>query len=145
MADLKDLAVRYLAACSSLGIPGWKPGMLTANRYRVVRVTDGLPMAVSEDDQTDSELWALAWDWIPDLSDPPTLGAVLATARTAWNDQDLCLMPRWKALVGHRLGSATELCSGETEAEVLVKVLEIAVFPWSESSPSSLHEVMPAS
>jgi hypothetical protein len=106
--------------------------MLTTNRYRVVRVVEGLPMGVSEDDQTDSSLWALAWDSTPDLSDPPTLGAVLAAARAAWNDRALHLLPHWHVSVEHRIGTATVLCSGETEAEALVKALELAALPYGD-------------
>jgi hypothetical protein len=63
---------------------------------------------------------------MPDLTDPATLGCLLALAREAWDDCE--------AFVGRRAGSWTfetlnplaPLVTASTEAEALVAALEAA-------------------
>ena len=68
---------------------------------------------------------------IPDLTDPATLGCVLALVREAWDDECLCILPvdygpggvRWAC----RLTATGTFCTGQfwpTEIGALVDALE---------------------
>jgi len=66
---------------------------------------------------------------IPDLSDPATLGCLLALVREAWNDHSLCAndagpydLMFWHVYTDDR--NVSEGC--QTEAEALVAALEAA-------------------
>ena len=107
----------------------WMPGMLAAldgiggdYRARVCRVDNGLFWS----DATPLP-YALA-SYVPDLSDPATLGCLLALVRKAWGDPTLCVVldtsdGRW--CVGcWEDGLAMRGRGGATEAEALVAALE---------------------
>ena len=69
----------------------------------------------------DDGSWALGIDPLPDLTDPATLGCVLALVREAWDDRYLCasLSPR-------KLWMVDGWSLHDTEAEALVAALEAA-------------------
>jgi hypothetical protein len=62
---------------------------------------------------------------LPDLTDPATLGCLLALVREAWNDAKVHVLVdsgvRWECVDRHNVHS-----SGMTEAEALVDALEYA-------------------
>jgi hypothetical protein len=124
------LAARYRAACRALGIPVWRTGMLAAfpsGRTLRIEHPDGL---CPSDDVVGR----------PDLTDPATLGCLLAAVReawacpilrTSWEGPDLSpgeALPEttpgrlcWRAwLPGYPVGH------GATEADALVTALEAA-------------------
>ena len=102
----------------------WMPGMIALSQYRV---TD-------QDAETDEPTpWV---DDVPDLSDPATLGCLLALVREAWGDAtaDVIHFDVWKTngTWGHEwtvqcrdAGRFTK-SRGATEAEALVAALEAA-------------------
>ena len=68
-------------------------------------------------------------DRLPDLTDPATLGCLLALVREAWGDPSLCAndaghydLMFWHVYTGYR--NVSEGC--QTEAEALVAALEAA-------------------
>lgn len=67
---------------------------------------------------------------LPDLSDPATLGCLLALVREAWGDPHAgsrWMKPDWKVLVQRRgYINHTVVGVGRTEAEALVRALEAA-------------------
>jgi hypothetical protein len=72
-------------------------------------------------------------DALPDLTDPATLGCVLALVREAWgNDFEQVWLEwypplrRWGILGGHAAARPILVASGSTEAEALVAALEAA-------------------
>jgi len=70
-------AARYRAACAALGLPVWRPGMLSTHGARVLGA--GLwasPSGVTFADENLGEE--------PDFTDPATLGCLLAAVREAW-------------------------------------------------------------
>ena len=105
----------------------WMPGML---RLRVTspgmrdyllregRVPDGGDPWVYED-----------WLVIPDLTDPATVGCLLALVREAWGDPTLCVVldtsdGRWCVGCWEDNGIAMRGRGGATETEALVNALE---------------------
>lgn len=116
---MSDLAKRAVA-CKHWR---WMPGMLAivgAERQRVL-----------------SEKLPAYPDWIPDLTDPATLGCLLALVREAWTDPGIsCVIGLyrngiyyWRVVDGRRQGSdfyAMSQIMRLTEAEALVVALEAA-------------------
>ena len=108
----------------------WMPGMLAAldgiggdYRARVCRADNGLFWS----DATPLP-YALA-SYVPDLSDPATLGCLLALVRKAWGDPTLCVVldtsdGRWCVGCWEDNGIAMRGRGGATEAEALVDALE---------------------
>ena len=108
----------------------WMPGMLAAldgiggdYRARVCRVDNGLFWS----DATPLP-YALA-SYVPDLSDPATLGCLLALVRKAWGDPTLCVVldtsdGRWCVGCWEDNGIAMRGRGGATETEALVNALE---------------------
>ena len=67
-------------------------------------------------------------DALPDLSDPATLGCLLALVREAWGDLGMFARPRvgkvrpdWAVFTGQ---NSDFVCAASTEAEALVVALE---------------------
>ena len=108
----------------------WMPGMLAAldgiggdYRARVCRADNGLFWS----DATPLP-YALA-SYVPDLSDPATLGCLLALVRKAWGDPTLCVVldtsdGRWCVGCWEDNGIAMRGRGGATETEALVNALE---------------------
>ena len=66
---------------------------------------------------------------LPDLTDPPTLGCLLALVREAWGDSDIYFgsslstkRKRWSWV----MGGGDCIGQGDTEAEALLATLEAA-------------------
>ena len=111
--NMKQLGMRA-TACRAWR---WMPGMIALSQYRV---TD-------QDAETDEPTpWV---DDVPDLTDPATLGCVLALVREAWKEEDMGAFryddKRW--CVEYTLGERQHRAFyGATEAEALVAALEAA-------------------
>ena len=63
--------------------------------------------------------------WLPDLTDPATVGCLLALVREAWGDPWVRVEPmsrEWRTLHS----KAAPFCAGPTEAAALVAALEAA-------------------
>lgn len=116
----------------------WMPGMRTSEGWRVIRgSTESRCMAYDEN----PENWQVADNYIqdgtlPDLSDPATLGCLLALVREAWEPHrgrdPICSTMQWAGMwgVGARCGAegfaAIVLPTQPTEAAALVAALEAA-------------------
>lgn len=122
-------ADRYRAACAALGLPVWRPGMLSTHGTRLLG----------------AGLWASKSGVVfydeciveaPDFTDPATLGCLLAAVREAWQDHGLATVGRyqhagrrWALVTGHRHGStlrAVAAVEHDTEADALIAALEAA-------------------
>ena len=124
--DLIALA-RRAVACKGWR---WMPGMLTSNGGRV--------FAVDEDGSCRLDFGAEEvpfWctpetmrKMTPDLSDPATLGCLLALVREAWESPkaNLSWVTDDKCMVVFAPGHAQRFLLGDTEAEALIAALERA-------------------
>lgn len=125
MTPTSDMTLEDLARLA-VTLPGWRwmAGMLTDTGYRVIRPAnkapdEPCPMGVAEDDGTDPEPWPLAYNWLPDLSDPATLGCVRVLVSEAAG-QRVGLVPVYGA-GGTWLAQAVKDGEyGPTEAHALV-------------------------
>lgn len=124
----------------------WTPGMRDIAGWRVLSVdgVDGNKYLIAcEVDSEDPDgnpqeqgeaIWNIGLAWPPDLTDPGTLGCLLALVREAWDDplvttkywpgpaEWTCYSNKCSALLpGYHLAA-----QGETEAETLVAALEAA-------------------
>lgn len=136
----------------------WMPGMLAfadlaKQGGRVCRVDHQIELALDErkidedggewHTQMRSSTNALTvdgrdrWNHLPDLTDPATLGCLLALVREAWNDPGIaCVTSSYsngqyyrRVVDGHHHGSTFQTMSQATyltEAEALVAALEAA-------------------
>ena len=100
----------------------WRPGMKVsalsdACPPRPMRIADDLRLWRPYSDQT-----------LPDLTDPATLGCLLALVRKAWRQPTLyCHYSHGMWTVeGFDLASPMDLPGADTEAEALVRALEAA-------------------
>lgn len=122
-ADLEALA-RRAVACRHWR---WMLGMTTQGGCRVLRrdpdgYTIGYPVKIGH-------MTEVRRDALPDLSDPATLGCLLALVREAWGDP--CATSRaycgyWGVLRPDGDMSCWHIARGATEAEALVFALEAA-------------------
>jgi hypothetical protein len=110
------------------------PGMLDDDGYRCVGVyDDGTSCWVYEGEACTSRVQTPA---LPDLTDPATLGCVLALVREAWatngvvfvgvEPADRCDPTAGLEVWLHWMGACNECFHGATEAEALVLALEAA-------------------
>jgi hypothetical protein len=110
----------------------WMPGMRTDSKFaRVVAADeDGAPCAAEEGATTDDchAVWMDNVPVLPDLTDPATLGCVLALVRKAWESPkaNLSWVTDDKCMVVFDTGHAQKFLLASTEAEALVAALESA-------------------
>ncbi|NBW13110.1 MAG: hypothetical protein EBR82_34325, partial [Caulobacteraceae bacterium] len=101
-------------------------------RFRVVWLTEDM---IGESDQT-SYFWKNVPDIFPDLSDPATIGCLLALVREAWpaGEATTNVHANYSPERGHYRQWSCYYCTGgdwrqalaDTEAEALVAALEAA-------------------
>lgn len=108
----------------------WMPGMLAVSRGRIIDSdSDGYTVAYIRG----GTVYVVAPDDTPDLSDPATLGCLLALVREAWDDPRLSTYPIrmigcapwWNVGVPWETDGAF-FATASTEAEALVAALEAA-------------------
>jgi hypothetical protein len=113
----------------------WMPGMLDVHGGRVVSVEGGLLRLDYRDD--DDPIRTSASACLPDLTDPATLGCLLACVREAWRYPSAHPMPwghtkfkpepvGWSVMLGADDTLPNATLSAPTEAEALVAALEAA-------------------
>ena len=140
METAEDLG-RRAVACEGWR---WMPGMLMdCSRpyiFRIVKVDgDGCPRecvcgGIFGPGRGSADGDMRAWDWqqwrehgmLPDLTDPATLGCLLALVREAWGDPNVGVFRpdlSWRVQGDIR----SPACSGKSEAEALVSALEAEV------------------
>jgi hypothetical protein len=113
-----DLAKRAIA-CKHWR---WMPGMLTVTGYRLVRPQHGMWRITQHAPENHLDCVDPArHNFVPDLTDPATVGCLLALVREAWGaEREVCewshVHDQWSFL-----GE-----TGDTEAEALVAALEAA-------------------
>jgi hypothetical protein len=109
----------------------WMPGMRTVDAMRVIHDPDrwpDRPCAIREGGWVDTSPPRPLGDDLPDLTDPATLGCLLALVREAWGQDDLGAFRvggQWCAEVTPQK-KQHHAFYGDTEAEALVYALESA-------------------
>jgi hypothetical protein len=105
----------------------WMPGMVTTYGQRIARVDDdGYTVAYTRG----GHLQTVEPDALPDLTDPATLGCLLALVREAWREPTLSVA--WAGFGWYvvqlirRSVDALRWIDTATEAEALVAALEAA-------------------
>ena len=121
----------------------WMPGMRTVDAMRVIHDPDrwpDRPCAIREGGWVDTAPPRPLKDDLPDLTDPATLGCLLALVREAYRDASKLWDGHVEVRRDHRIlffvvsfrhdasGALVEdtLATGDTEAEALVAALEAA-------------------
>jgi hypothetical protein len=104
----------------------WMPGVLTISGVRVEFISD--TDAPGEYDLGHACGHLSSREELPDLTDPATLGCLLALVRKAWGEPGLyCVCHKGKWLVEWPdLEGDLDLDYARTEAEALVRALEAA-------------------
>ena len=137
MTDEQKALARRAVACKGWR---WMPGMLTDSKFaRVVAADENGATCALEEGATEDDCYAVWLNGVPvlpDLTDPATLGCLLALVRMAWgcvvvtspdydyDDDEGCQGPNvigWRAVETVRWVSVGQ---GATEAEALVAALE---------------------
>jgi len=109
---------RRAVACKAFR---WLPGM----RYLVLRTSPLESIAGRVPDLTRG--WTHPPGMLPDLSDPATLGCLLALVREAWGDPEMHLVLGGAGSGESRVATVVlPIPAGRTEAEALVAALEAA-------------------
>ena len=112
----------------------WLPGMLATNGAMMIGQQVGSEELIFADPADEGAAPHWVWpshlrDWCPNLTDPATLGCLLALVREAWGRHSVITMPgfgRWG--IGFLVDGGIQSLgvSGLTEAEALVAALEAA-------------------
>ena len=128
-SDKIELAERLMSS----GRWRWMPGMRTINGRRLAVVfgasrTAAVLCDLRDDANSDTE--ELQGE-LPDLSDPATIGCLLALVREAWGDSEMHMTlgaKGWVWLTGESrvYDVVMPINAGATEAEALVAALEDA-------------------
>ena len=137
MTPAEQALARRAVACEGWR---WLPGMNA--RYRAMACTvigvRGSDLCLSRPEFVGDPFWedggwisGGAASLLPDLSDPATLGCLLAMVRAAWDDPQIHVAPLWSMnrSVGWRVWFGRDLTlyfDGHTEAEALIAALEAA-------------------
>lgn len=141
MTDEMITLARRAVACKGWR---WMPGMRAIGKYPnyPVRIHDFGENVQDPDDMLAAGKW-LPWQqpveygdhiydgpYLPDLTDPATLGCLLALVRGAWGDPGMFVRPRgskmrpdWAVFTG---ANSDIVCASLYEAEALVAALEAA-------------------
>ena len=114
------------AAERLISLPGfcWMPGMVDVEGYRIIAHTDDGSFLVS---YGDGAFWTNDVA-LPDLTDPATLGCVLAMVREAWGTQRANCYMTWpeECWACNVQIDGVDRFLGRTEAECLVNALAAA-------------------
>ena len=104
----------------------WMPGMLTADGERIIRSNRNPNVFDTMSVDVDGKRGRLRSRW-PDLTDPATLGCMLALAREAWADPTLhviCARGRWWAVSTQFEGGPGHETEGEALAAAIIAAPE---------------------
>lgn len=144
MHDVIDDLKRRAIACKHWR---WMPGMLaldSCNEEHPARVIDGCRSVIYEDNDGAVHDGVVSRSDVPDLTDPATLGCILALVRQCfdhaviWTSRDctvdaldpdsFCMdeTEGWSVCIGSVDDYVGEIGRGATEAEALIVALEAA-------------------
>jgi hypothetical protein len=136
MTDEQIALARRVVACKGWR---WLPGTRTTDAMRVIHdetAFPGRPCAIREGSWVDTSPPRPLGDALPDLTDPATLGCLLALVREAWDDPGFyttCGDVRIKDtdllgwdFFGNLRGKSCKGMLYRSEAEALVAALEAA-------------------
>ena len=121
MSEEQIALARRAVACKGWR---WMPGMLTVENFRCIW-SDAWQIELASYAAYNHRRSHLKSE-LPSLTDPATLGCLLALVREAWNDAKVHVLYvdglyRWECADRHNVHG-----SGQTEAEALIDALEYA-------------------